>query len=345
MKVGLFGIYDPTYARTKVITAGLERNGHTVLSFRVNPREFKGLSKYRELRRVAKDAKASGCDRIIVGFPGQTVIPFARLWLGRHIIFDAFLSLYDSNVCDRKVYGERSLRGMRDWLLDWLSIRLAEKVLLDTNEHIDYFVKEFGGRRDKFIRVWIGADDAVFYPRPQRSHPKFIAHFHGTFIPLQGIEYILEAAFILKFKDIHFRIVGGGQESDAIEAQAKRLGLANVEFTGKVPIERVPEYMAEADVVLGIFGKTHKTRRVIPNKVYEAMAMGKAIITADTPAMRELCNGSDVYMVPVANAEALARAIGELADSPNTRRELEAASRRLFETKLKPQEIVKAIGL
>jgi hypothetical protein len=126
MKVGLFGIYDPTYARTKVITAGLERNGHTVLSFRVNPREFKGLSKYRELRRVAKDARASGCDRIIVGFPGQTVMPFARLWLGRHW-----------------------LSCMRDWLWTGLSIRLAESAL-DTNEHIDYFVKELGTARQVY---------------------------------------------------------------------------------------------------------------------------------------------------------------------------------------------------
>ena len=46
MKVLFFGIYDPKYARNRVLREGFERNGWTVTEVRVDPREYRGLSKY-----------------------------------------------------------------------------------------------------------------------------------------------------------------------------------------------------------------------------------------------------------------------------------------------------------
>jgi hypothetical protein len=91
------------------------------------------------------------------------------IFFNRLIIFDAFLSLYDSNVNDRKVYSGIGLRGMRDFLLDWYSIRLANIILLDTQEHISYFLSRFGGNPKRFVRVFVGTDDTVLFPRTRMS--------------------------------------------------------------------------------------------------------------------------------------------------------------------------------
>jgi glycosyltransferase involved in cell wall biosynthesis len=68
--------------------------------------------------------------------------------------------------------------------------------------------------------------------------------------------------------------------------------------------------MAHADVCLGIFGTSAKAQRVIPNKVYDALACARPVITADTPAIRELLQPDDqVIVCPPGDPESLADAI------------------------------------
>ncbi len=342
-QVLFFGMFDPAYGRNRVLQLGFERNGWEVAECRVNPREQRGLKKYLHLARLGWAQRGGGHDLVIVNFPGQSVVWLARLLFGKKIVFDAFLSLFDSNVFDRKVYGSNSLRGRRDFFLDWLSCRLASRVLLETNAHIEYFVNTFGLPREKFIRIWISADDTAFHHLEAQEEQVFTVHFHGTFIPLQGISYIVEAAALLGGEDIRFRLIGAGQEHDAIQRLVRELHLEHmIEFTGKIPVNEIPSYMARAQIVLGIFGDTQKARRVIPNKVYEAMAMGKAIITADTPAVRELGGASDALsLVPVADPTALAVAIRALKERPELRQDFGRVALALFDSSLRPEHLVR----
>ena len=253
---------------------------------------------------------------MVVGFLGQQIVPFAKLISRKPIIFDAFLSLYDSNVFDRKTVKRRSVRAFYYWILDWLSMRLADIVLFDTDQHIKYASEEFGININKFRRIWIGARDDVFYPMPKSNSGEFLVVFHGSFIPLQGIEYILKAAKICEKDGIDFLIIGDGQEKKKMIKLSGELGLKNVEFAGFMSQEWIREKIARADVCLGIFGDTQKTQRVIPNKVYECLAMQKPVITADTSAVRELFDEEDLMLVKVADPESLADGIIRLKRDP-----------------------------
>ena len=98
------------------------------------------------------------------------------------------------------------------FLLDKYSAKLSDICLFDTNEHIKHFSENFALNPSKFRRIFVGADDDIFYPRKvKRKDDGFTVFWYGTYIPLHGAEHIVRAAKILeKDKDIRFIMVGCG---------------------------------------------------------------------------------------------------------------------------------------
>ncbi len=314
MRVLYFGSYDPNYSRNNILISGLRQNGVEVLECHDRS---PGLKKFINLYKKHRELK-NKYDAMVIGFAGHQIVPFAKLITRKPVIFDAFLSVYDSNIFDRKLASRYSFKALYYWLLDWLSIKLADVVLFDTYQHINYAVSEFGVRKNKFKRIFIGAQDDIFYPRkdPRQKNDKFVVFFHGSFIPLQGIEYIIKAAKILENQnDIEFIIFGGGQVKEEMVRRARDLNIQNITFMPHTPIKGVAEEVGSADVCLGIFGNTTKTQRVIPNKVYECLAAKKPIITADTPAIRELFTEEDLMLVKAADEKSLADTVMRLKEN------------------------------
>ena len=216
--------------------------------------------------------------------------------------------------------------------MDKWSCRLADLVLLDTNTHIDFFVREFGLSKEKFKRIFVGTDSDIFYPRDgKKSNDKFLVHFHGHYIPLQGVKYIIEAAKILEKENILFNLIGRGQTFEEDKKLAEKLGLKNINFIDSVSYEKLPDYIAQADICLGIFGDSPKIDLVIPNKIFEALAVGKPVITSDTNAIRELLTDrEDVILCKVADTEDLAGKIIELRDNLELRLKIGKNGRSVF---------------
>ena len=309
MKVLYFGTYHPDYARNAVIRKGLERNGVVVEQCYQKPGGFRAWWRlYRSYRQRSHDF-----DAMIVGFPGHEIMFLARVLTRKPIIFDAFTSHYGGYIQDRKKYSETSLRARYyRWVDEW-SCRLADVVLLDTQAHINFFVREYGLPASRFRRVFIGADDDVFQPLPPAPvSPVLEVLFFGTFIPLQGTRYIVSAARMLQDRPIHFTLIGDGQERASVESLAQAWGLKNMVFKGKMSQEDIVNHARHAHVCLGIFGDTPKTQVVVPNKVYESLAMARAVVTADTDALREVFQGDSIIGAQAANAEDLARVLQSL---------------------------------
>ena len=75
-----------------------------------------------------------------------------------------------------------------------------------------------------------------------------------------------------------------------------------------IEYELLPAEIQRAGCSLGIFGTGGKARRVIPNKAFQAIACAAPLVTADTPAARELLvDEESALLVPPGDAEALAR--------------------------------------
>ncbi|HCC48844.1 MAG TPA: glycosyl transferase family 1 [Elusimicrobia bacterium] len=352
MKVCYWGTYDRAYPRNITVIAGLRKAGVDVVELH----EPLWASTRDKLARASAGWFAPGLllrwlaiyarlglrllrekdvDCLLVGYSGH--FDMFPAWLlgklkGVPVIFDAFLSLYEAFVFDRPAIKKGSLKARLLWLVDKYSCALADLVLLDTGDHIKYFCEEFGLRAEKFRRSFIGASEDRFYPRPAPAEkgPYTVLHF-GRYIPLHGLKYIVRAAKELEADGVHFKFIGAGEELESTLALAKELGLKNSEFTEFMPPDELVNHIAAADVCLGIFGDTEKARRVIPNKVFEAMAMRRPVVTGGSPAADELLtDGQDCLLCGMASAPALAAAVRRLKADPALAEKIAAGGQELF---------------
>lgn len=318
MRVLFFGRYNPEYSRNRVVLKGLCQNGVEVIVCTVKPGfgwPLRLFAKYLLLRR--------SYDIMLVGFPGQEAMFLARFLTSKPIIFDAFTSHYGGYILDRKYFSETSWRAKYYRFLDTWSCKLADLVLLDTRAHINFFIREFGLPPEKFRCIFVGTDTDVFKPSPLPENKEFTVHFHGNYIPLQGVEYIIEAAHILKDEHVRFNLIGKGQTYDKAVRLAERLGIVSVRFIDPVPYPMLRDYIAQADLCLGIFGDSPKTDIVIPNKVYEALAVRRPVLTARTSAVTELLLEDDeVELCIPAHPENLAEKIRKLMNDGSLRKRL-----------------------
>jgi glycosyltransferase involved in cell wall biosynthesis len=362
LRVCYFGTFESDYDRNRILIRGLRELGAEVVIC-----HSPVLERRRHKTRVLKSAPAlagvagrmlfayAGLARRYMKMPDHDVMIVGYLGhvdaivgsalarrRGKPMVFDAFISLYDTLTQDR---GMLSRGGLPSRLLSWLdktACARADAVLLDTLAHAEYFHEELGVPLSKLHRVRVGADDAVFQPRAgglSRGKPFTVLHY-SKFAPLHGVEHILGAARELAAEDVRFLLVGGGQLEEEIDASIRTLQLSNVERIDWLRPEELCVRIGEADCCLGIFGDSAKASRVVPNKIYQSMAAGGAIVSGDTPATREvLTDGHDALLCPVADGHAIAQAIRTLRDDPELRARLARNAVETFQAIATPRRV------
>lgn len=105
--------------------------------------------------------------------------------------------------------------------------------------------------------------------------------FAGNVGQAQSVMTIIEAAALLKDNsDIVFHIVGSGSQLSACMERAKSLGLANVVFHGRHPLEEMPSYYAASDAMIVTFEASPMAEYTLPRKVQTYLAAGKPVLAA-----------------------------------------------------------------
>jgi glycosyltransferase involved in cell wall biosynthesis len=334
VRVLYFGTYERDYPRNAQVISCLRRAGVDVVERHATlwePRRHKWSLGLGAMARVAVKetrlllGRKGAFDVMIVGYPGHFDMPAARRIAGRRpLVFNPLVSLWDTLVGDRErfVPGSRAAGVLRQ--IDRIAFRRADLVVADTEQNARYFAERFSLPRERTAVCLVGAEDDVFRPGWQPPQT-FDVLFVGKLIPLHGLETILGAARLLP--EIPFRIVGSGQLDALLNNRP-----ANVTWVPWIEYEDLPDAIQVAGCALGVFGTSDKAARVIPNKAYQALACGTPLITANTPAARELLTHEhDALLVPPADAAALAGAIRRLADDPSLARRLGDAGRVTYE--------------
>lgn len=334
--VVVFGSYDArAHDRVAVLRDGLRERGHDVV-------EVNAPLPMTTDQRIAATRSAPGAlrllaavgrcwvtlarlrlrhrerpDVVVVGYLGHFDVHLARLLYPRStIVLDHLIGLGDT-AADRRTGGSLTRRLLA--FLDRRATAAADVVLLDTEEQLEIVPPEHRGR---CVVVPVGSSDvwsraADDVPAPQVDDSPLRVVFFGLYTPLQGCPTIGRAiARLADRDDIEFTMIGDGQDRATTRAEAAN---GRVRWVDWLDPDTLATEVRGHHVALGVFGTGPKTARVVPHKVFEAMALGCAVVTAATPAQHRLL-GDAVRTVPAGDDAALAQMLEALADDRSSLR-------------------------
>lgn len=330
------GTWDdgPGYPRTRSLRAGLEASGIEVRECREPgfgqtkkqllqapwrwPQAWWRVRRQRA-RLISSLRSMVAADRprcLVVPYPGHLVVGDVAAAVDVPVVLDLFLSAYDTVVEDRRVVEPGSLAAA--WLqrLDARACAAADLVLLDTPANAAYVASLTGLPPERFGWLPVSDPDAPVQAAPidPRGDGRLRLLFFGTGVPLHGLGVLIDA--VAAAPAVELTLVGG-TASDRARAQAllgPRLRLEPA-FVDRA---RLQHLLAESQIVAGVFGPSGKAQRVVPWKVVHALAAGRPVLTADTPAVCAWLEGSGaLFVVPAGDARALAAELSLLAaDAP-----------------------------
>jgi glycosyltransferase involved in cell wall biosynthesis len=362
MRAVFFGTYDRPHSANRLLTAALVDAGFPVTEIheplweatREKGRGYFGPVSLARLgaryagvaARLAHrwQAEGAGADPplVITGFGGQLdVLLAARVCRPRRaLVFAPLVSLTETLVEDRGVFPPGSVRARLAATLDRATWRAADLVLVDTAAHARYLAGL--GAPERLAVSYLGAEPEFWTAPSVPVDPRRVL-FVGRCVPLHGLDTIVEAAARLRDR-AHVVVIGRGPERAAAEAQARDLAVT-IEWRDELPLAALPAELARAAVVLGVFGAGRKAAMVVPNKVYQAAAVGRPLVTREGAALREvLIPDEHCLACPPADPGALAAAIGRLLDDPAAAARMGAAARAHLSRELAPARLAAALA-
>ena len=232
------------------------------------------------------------------------------------LVFDPLISAYEKEVFEKEKWRETDKSAARLKAWEGRLLHQADVVIADTQLHAQFFIDTFQREPEKLSIINVGADEQLFTPTVvDCSRSPLEVLFYGSFLALQGPDVIIAAARLTENRGFRWVLLGNGDLRPRLEAEAN--DLPNVVFEPWTPYERLSQRLSQAQILLGIFGTTPKAGMVIPNKVFQSMAVGRPLITRHADAYpQEVRDSKVIGWVPAGDAGSLASQVEKMAAEP-----------------------------
>lgn len=225
------------------------------------------------------------------------------------------------------------------WLEKFL-YRRADRVMVNSPGFISHVI-ERGARWVELVPN--GADPGMFDPAQdghifRQNHglvDKFVVLYAGAHGISNDLQVILEAAKKCSSSEtIRFVLIGDGKEKENLVTRAKNLGLHNVLFLPPIPKSEMPHALAAADACIAILKPIDAYKTTFPNKVFDYMAAGRAVILAIDGVIREVVEdaGAGIF-IPPGDPDKLAEIVRQLSSTPQFARQMGLSGRECIEKK------------
>lgn len=258
---------------------------------------------------------------------------FSGAWLAKHHCLPFVLEYNGSEIWINRHWGRPLHHEELSQRIEMANFHAADLIVV-VSEPMRTELLQRGIAFDKILVNPNGVDETRYYPEIDASElrvrlglqGKTVIGFIGTFGPWHGTEVLLEAYISLirhksALKDnTHLLLIGDGARMPALRQLTDDAGIGgNVTFAGLVPQEEGPLYLAACDILAAptlpnpdgtpFFGS--------PTKLFEYMAMGKAIVASDLDQIGQvLRHEQSALLVEPGNVEALRQAVSRLIASP-----------------------------
>jgi glycosyltransferase involved in cell wall biosynthesis len=147
--------------------------------------------------------------------------------------------------------------------------------------------------------------------------------FFGTPRPHKGVEDLIDAMALIKDKDVILVVAGLDNLPYCQGLLVAATGILKDRFRGFgiQPFEKVPEFLALADIVVIPQRRSVATFGQLPAKVFDAMALAKPIVATQVSDLPEILRDCGLTVEPE-NIGQLADAIRYLLEEPKKAEEL-----------------------
>lgn len=264
--------------------------------------------------------------------PMNTRFIKSALWAAKtfrkKIIVEMYISIYDTFVRDKKILkgqqieaGSRQAKGML--AKDVLALTKSDFIIHTASHELAYW--------EKLLNIEIAPEKVFIAPNFNVSRLAHRRKFQqdgnlkicwwGTFIPLHGLENILQAMKFLQANKVKFTCNLFGVNNDLFNTYAEKIKLEQLEDC--VSLEKdlsfsdnsLPKYLIDnCDLALGIFGNTDKAYNTVPNKLIEALSMGIPTLTMKSTALKEFFEPETDLWTCEPSPESIAESIVAIAE-------------------------------
>jgi glycosyltransferase involved in cell wall biosynthesis len=284
------------------------------------------------LRRRSKYDIIHACDF-------DTVLPalFCKFFLGKRVIYDIF-DFYADHL--------RATPGAIKRLIRWadlMAINLVDAVIIVDRSRRE----QIAGSRPRRVEV--------IYNSPQDHRPAVLSaaspkasKLHLAYVGLlQRERGLLEMLEVLrKHPEWTMDLAGFGGDAEQILSIAKNM--PNVTWHGRVLYDKTLELSAAADVLFATYDPHIPNHRYgSPNKIFEAMMLGKPVVVAENSNMDRIITEADCgLIVSYGDVLALEAALSRLAQDEPLRLRLGQNARRAYENTFRWEKMAaRLVGL
>ncbi len=275
----LLSYRDPMYIRTRALTAALACSEGLDVTEIINSR--RGPIRYLQLLRAVLRSPRKRYDVVILGFRAIEVVPAARLLFRRTpLLLDALVS--PSDALDSEGKGGRigELAGRVLTPIERRMLTMVEGIIVDTHAQKSFYESWASLPEERVHVVPVGTDSPETGTPDRNATGKLRLLFFGTFLPLHGVDRIIEAVGSLPAGAVDLRLIGG--TTDVVQRLAREHQLApeDLDHSEWVPLQSIIEReIPAADLCLGgPFGNTPQGRRVITGKTFEALSAARPVV-------------------------------------------------------------------
>jgi glycosyltransferase involved in cell wall biosynthesis len=263
---------------------------------------------------------------------------FAGKWLKSNYGVRYLLEVNAPQAYERRVHDGLALHRFARWAEEsvW---RSADMVFPVTDKLADFVrgatvpdtrirVIPNGVNRSMFSVGMSGADAR----REIGLEGKTVLGFTGFIRSWHGLTRVIDAmAAMPERDDLHFLVIGDGPALPELEAYAREKNIDGaITMLGLVQRDRIGHYVAAFDIAL----QPSVVAYASPLKLFEYMALGRAIVAPDQDNIREvLTDGENAVLFDPDKLDAFTEAVIRLCGDPRERKRLGAAVARLIEEK------------
>ncbi len=266
---------------------------------------------------------------------GALIGIFCRMFKRIPVIFDMQGSLTDELRAHNFLRGNKtSLSIMK--MIEKRIVNSVDIIISSSDACANFAIREFGVSKGKIKIIPDGIDMTMFKNESDKSrlrkkfnipiHKKIVVYL-GVLSKYQGVDLLLDAIYKISLsrKDIFF-IIMGYPNVEYYKELSKRKGISElISFTGRVPYEKIPEYLSLGDIAVSPkFSETEAN-----GKILNYMAAGLPTIVFDNPINRMILGDTGIYAM--ADSTSLAKEIITLLDSNKKMDELKKSLKKRVE--------------